>query len=447
MYCRQCGQPVPEDQKFCIQCGTPVEEIAPGQSRSFATSYIPPAPDGPPPYVNGAGMQPPPIYTGYPGYNNAQYRRDLPKPEKKKHTLRTVLIIAGSVLVVAAGVLVPVLIEKAHADRYEAAVALMDSGEFEQARAAFIELGEYQESSDMAEECQNTLDYNAAQAQMDAGEYEQARDAFNALGRFEDAAGKALECQNTLDYNAAAALMDAGSIEAARAAFLALGGFQDAADRAEECQNRLDYAAAAALMDAQDYEGALAVFSTLGNYSDTSALSLECRHNIDYKAADAAFADGRFYTAYTGFYALGDFGDSAARAASCIQPTPKNGETYRNADFAKKVSITIKVGDQSRSLFLKIYSEDDVLVSTVFVGPNSKTKIKLPAGKFRFKAGYGTDWFGDKEMFGSDASYELLVFEDGELTSFSSSYIYTLSFLMQDGDGNISGVPESMEGF
>ncbi len=436
MFCRKCGNQMPDGEKFCNQCGAPAspDDISPLQQQ-------PPVMPGYPAGAEQGGAYVPPTFTA----GDSGHRTEKPKTASRKK-LRTLLIIAGGVLVLAAAVLIPVLIEKAHSDRYEAAFAMMDSGDFEEAKAGFLELGEYRESPDMAEECQDTMDYNDAVALQDAGEYKQARDAFAALGSFKDADDKSAECQNTMDYNDAVALMDAGSNEEARYAFTILGSFMDSADLATECQNRIDYDAAAALMEENKFEAALAAFSSLGYYSDASDMVMQCQDNIDYLAADAAFNDGKFYTAFMAFYDLGDFKDSVERCFACIQDPPKNGELYHNPDFAKKVSVTFKVGDQDLSAFIKVYSEDDQLVASIFVAKNSKTKVKLPKGKYRFKAAYGIEWFGEKELFGDNAIYTVMVFKEGDTLNLSSNTIYTIS-LLQEGEGNMTSMPESLGNF
>ncbi len=437
MYCRQCGESVPESQNFCTKCGTPA-----GHGANDAAGGIQEP-------VNVPESAPPPVFVPY--TQGDVYQASVQQPPKtsgKKKKLLTLLIVAGSVMIVAAAVLIPVLLEKARSDRFEAAVAVMNAGDYREAKAEFTELGDYKESAALACECQDTMDYQAAQAKMEAGEYEQARQAFAQLGSFKDAKDLVAECQNTIDYNAAAGLMAAGSNAQARDEFLALGDYQDAPEQAAECQNRLDYDAALLLMNAGRYDEARAAFESLAGYSDASPLALECGNHVKYAEAEAAFAQGKYYTAHQMFNVLGPFKNAAERAGACIQPKPNNGEMYRNPDFgSKKVPITIKVGDQDMSMYMKIYSEGGALVSTVYIAANSKTKIKLPAGKYRIKAAYGYDWFGEEEMFGDLAYYELLVFEDGELTAFSSKYIYTLSFLMDTGDGNINSHPESREGF
>ncbi len=422
MYCRKCGNQMPDGEKFCNQCGTPVspDDASPLQEQP---GVMPVYPAG----AEQGGAYVPPMYDA----GGSGRRTDKPKPDSRKK-LRTMLIIAGGVLVLAAAVLIPVLIEKAHSDRYEAAFAMMDSGDFGEAKAEFIELGEYRESPDMAEECQDTMDYNAAVAFQDAGEFEQARDAFAALGSFKDADEKSAECQNTLDYNAAAVLMDAGSNEQARDAFTTLGSFLDSADLAAECQNRIDYDAAAELMDAQNYEAALTAFTALGYYSDASDMAMECLNSIDYIAADAAFSDGRFYTAFLAFYDLGDFKDSVERCVACLQEPPKNGELYRNEDFAKKLSVTIKNEDPVDACF-KIYSSDQVLVSIVYVSAGSKLKIKLPKGGYYVNGGFGEQWFGMEEFFGSNARYQELNPNEPLAVKSGYTHIWTI-YVVKEGE-------------
>ena len=74
---------------------------------------------------------------------------------------------------------------------YNAAVELMNSGEYEQAIAAFEALGGYKDSANKIEECNIDIDYNAALELMEAGKYEEAYEAFIALGDYKDSAEKA----------------------------------------------------------------------------------------------------------------------------------------------------------------------------------------------------------------------------------------------------------------
>lgn len=413
MFCRKCGNQMPDGEKFCNQCGAPAspDDISPLQKQ-------PPVMPGYPAGAEPGGAYVPPPFTAA----DSGHRTEKPKTDSRKK-LRTLLIIAGGVLVLAAAVLIPVLIEKAHSDRYEAAFAMLDSGDLEEAKAEFIELGEYRESPDMAEECQDTMDYNDAVALQDAGEYKQARDAFAALGSFKDADDKSAECQNTLDYNAAVTLMDAGSNEEARYAFTILGSFMDSADLATECQNRIDYDAAAALMDKGSYALARDAFLELGDYSDASDKGKECQQNLDYQTADAIFNEGKYFTAYNAFLKLGSFKDAETRSKQCLIDSPKSGELYRNSSLAKNQSLTISNKGKTYGLCVKLYRDDtNELASMVYIAPGEKVKIKLQRGDYTIFLACGEQWFGEKEYFGENAYYDWGI--DGIFTV-SGGYYYT----------------------
>ncbi len=417
MFCRRCGQQLTENMSFCLNCGTPISV----QENPAKTDVM-----------NGPGQEEP-----------GAFRHKAQMVPKKKHTLRTVLIIAGCVLAVC-GALVPVLINADLNSRYEKASDLLDSGEAEEAKTVFADLGGYKDAKDMIQAC----DYYNANQLMDSGSYEEAKAAFSALGNYEDADKQAQKCQNKIDYNNAISLKDSGESEQARDIFLSLGSFEDAEALAQECQNQMDYDYATSYMNSADYEEAKVVFESLGSYLDAEQLAAECGNHVDYNTADWWATTGDFYGAYLQFMALGDFSDAAERALACIQPNPENGELYRNPDYAKKsCAINIKNGSTDSSVYLKIYTSDDVLVSTVFIGAGQKAKVKLPSGSYRFKRAVGNNWFGETDMFGNEGYYEVLLFDNGsDVTKLSSSYIYTLSFAVEDG-GNISGEQVGAEGF
>lgn len=411
MYCRKCGQQIPDSASLCTQCGAPVVTV------SNQAVRVPEDTAQASPYA------------------------------RKKHTLRTILIIAGCVAV-AGALLTFFLINAGLNDRYQQAYELMDAGNPAEAKTVFVELGAFKDANDLAQECQRLIDYHAAKQKLDGGSYEEAKQAFAALGSFEDADKMAQECQNAMDYHEAISLKESGELAKAREKFAALGNFQDAAQMAQNCQDEMDYNTAVALMQDGSYEQAKQKFDELGMFMDSLTLSSECQNHIDYSAAELVFNNGQYYDAYELFTSLNGFSDAGDRAMACFQPNPDTGEIYRNSDYSKKsCAVTIKVGNAGESLYLKIYTPDDVLVSTVFVASGKKTKIKLPSGSYRMKAAYGVDWFGETDMFGDGGYYEVLIFEDGtDIDTLSSKYIYTLSFLQQE-DGNIGGMNVGAEDF
>ncbi len=412
MFCRKCGEQLSDSMEICPRCGAPVAAVS-NEGDAVGPEIIPQADPVP----------------------------------RKKHTLRTVLIIAGCVAAVGAA-LAFVLINAELNERYQYACDLMDAGDTSEAKAVFAQLGAFEDAKDLVQECQNLIDYNAAKQKLDDGSYEEAKQAFAALGSFEDANKMVQECQNAKEYNEASSLKESGELASAKDLFLSLGSYEDAKEQALECQNQMDYDKAMGLMDEGFYQDAKAIFDELDPFSDAHTYSLRCQEYIDYAIADAYYNNGEYYKAYRIFLPMFEFLDAGDRAMDCFQPNPDNGELYRNPDFGKKsCAVTIKVGGTEESLYLKVYTPDDVLVSTVFVAAGKKTKIKLPTGSYRMKAAYGVDWFGETDMFGDDGYYEVLIFEDGtDIDTLSSKYIYTLSFLQQE-DGNIGGMNVGAEDF
>lgn len=328
-------------------------------------------------------------------------------PERKRKNPKMIWIAAACILL-ACAVFVPILVINAvKENRYESALALMQAGDALQAQELFTALGDYKEADALSAQCQNIIDYDAAKALMDAGRVAQAQEAFIKLGSYRDSAALAAECKNKAEYNAAKALMDAG-----------------------------------------DYEAAILILDALADYSDAEALARDCSAKLDYEAADFAFRNGKFYTAYLLFSRISGYADAGERAKTCIRENPSTGELYRNSAYSSKsCSLTIETADDGNSTFLKLYSGEDVLVSTVFIASGDKTKVKLPAGTYKIKTANGRQWFGPEEMFGDDGYYSLLTFGYGETTtSLKSSYVYTLS-LRSQADGNVGSQPENRDSF
>lgn len=181
---------------------------------------------------------------------------------------------------------------------------------------------------------------------------------------------------------------------------------------------------------AEEEDTAYTLYSFMdGNALDYSAAALRQQMDHNYRAAQA-------------FRSLGDYRDSAQRAEACQLPWPKNGEVYRNSDYkGSSAVLTIKTNQSDeRATCIKIYSEDDRLVSVVFIGGSGKGKVKLPAGTYYMKSGVGTSWYGPGDAFGSDdegAYYNRLRFgnEDDSVT-LKKNYSYTLTL---ETDEEITG--------
>lgn len=115
------------------------------------------------------------------------------------------------------------------ASDYEAAEDLRNAGDYAAAQEAFLALGDYKDSEQLAADC----GYQVAYGLFEQGDYEAAADAYRALGEYSDSAEQVQEC----GYRIAAALFDSGDYIAAMDAFVKLDGYRDSADRVAEASD------------------------------------------------------------------------------------------------------------------------------------------------------------------------------------------------------------------
>lgn len=110
---------------------------------------------------------------------------------------------------------------------YEAAIALMEAGNYEEAIVAFTELGDYEDSIQKLEECENILSYAEAIALFEGEQYEDALAIFTALGNYQDSQEKKVECENALAYQNAVDAIASGDYEKAYTTLVPLGEYKD----------------------------------------------------------------------------------------------------------------------------------------------------------------------------------------------------------------------------
>lgn len=129
--------------------------------------------------------------------------------------------------------------------QYADAIALLETEKYDEAIAAFSELGDYRDSKAKVEEVKTiVLDkaYDAALALLEEEKYEEATAAFAALGGYRDSEAKIEEMKTIpLDkrYGEAEALFDAGNYSEAINIYSELGDYKDSKLRIEQIYNRL----------------------------------------------------------------------------------------------------------------------------------------------------------------------------------------------------------------
>ena len=499
-YCTMCGKGLGENDKFCPGCGnakvevniaaqTTVEDREPAPiSQDTQYPNLQDQPVQAPVYEYNAQYQTPPVIA-QPVYY------PVPAPERKKLSKKALILILSScaaVLVLATITAAYFYIQHSRATAYDEAIMLMENGKYKEAQEMFVDLGSYSDAEELVIECQLIMDYNDATRLMNRGNHREAKSAFEALGSYRNSRDLATECQMIMDYDAAQQLFDDEMYIEAKGAFQALGSFRDSSVMAALCQSEIDYGIAIDFMDSKDYDKAVDIFAELGSFKNSVSFAEECSNWIvynkalahknaenhatalelfeplaaigfhdseahalesgsilTYAEAEQAYEDEFFYTAYKLFMSIRHYDDSEDRAEQCIQDHPASGQVYRNPGFSgSAVSLRIRTPrDDPRPTFIKIYTADEVHVSSVFIRGGGSPTVRLPANTYIIRSAYGENWFGQEEMFGDEnAYYQTLLLEGNTSYAFRRNYNYTLT-LRDAVEGNVGSQTESRTGF
>lgn len=105
---------------------------------------------------------------------------------------------------------------------YKKAMSAYEAGNYQEARAMFEELGDYENSADMVTAC----DYRLACQLLEEGKYEEAMVAFTALGEYEDSKTQLQEAT----YQQLLALKENGDADKAWELLQQLGEYKDSGD-------------------------------------------------------------------------------------------------------------------------------------------------------------------------------------------------------------------------
>lgn len=152
--------------------------------------------------------------------------------------------------------------------RYSSACALAEAGQFDEAIAAFENLGAYKDAADRI----ITIKLEKAEDLADAGEYKEALNILNELAAYEDVEQRICEVK----YSLADEMAQQGDFAEARIWFEELGEYGDSAERLKEVR----YCEADAKEAGGDYKWAIQTFSDLGNYKDAAERVEELQDSV-----------------------------------------------------------------------------------------------------------------------------------------------------------------------
>ena len=245
--------------------------------------------------------------------------------------------------------------EQATAARFQQAEALVKKGDLDSLEAAlaiYQELGEYGECPQRVQE----TNYAIGEAYFADGQYDQAADRFQTLGEYEDSADLYQNGQyslaqalfaNVADYSDAADRVrgcqyamakeseEAGDDAQAAQLYLQAGSYEDAAQRYVECL----YRSAAAEMESGNMERAGSLFLSCGEYEDAAQRGRECIYQYAAQQRDA----GAYELAAAAFRRIPDYQDSQSQLTYCVYHQADSAQTQ--GDYASAVMLFQSVGD------------------------------------------------------------------------------------------------------
>lgn len=266
--------------------------------------------------------------------------------------------------------------ESDSAAAYEAAMALYEAENFEEAIPAFEALGDYKDSQKMLANSKwywKEQRYDNAVALYKAESYAEAKALFEELGSFEESKKYVSKCAAAIEtqtYEQASDLYAAGQLETARELFISLGDYKKSESYIEEI-NAAIAAHKQAVYELECYEKAVALkaegrleeardlFIAAGSVDGATdelyeILEVLARADV-YQRALADLSRGQLTDAITRFDTLGDYEDSAARAAEARELLKK--QRYEEASSCEDPSrariIYLALGDEPKAEALK----------------------------------------------------------------------------------------------
>lgn len=167
----------------------------------------------------------------------------------------------------------------------------------------------------------------------------------------------------------------------------------------------------------------------------------------EYLAGLAFWIRGEFYDASVHFEVCGR-DDADALVNACKQPWPATGILYQNPNYyAQDTHLIIQVEsrDPAYAGLYKIVAQNGDTAANLFIAGANAADVWLPGGIYSLKEATGKNWYGNRDLFGKDASYETMLFYEfegqNELTYLESGYewIITVNISQANPDGTNVG--------
>lgn len=215
MICEKCKRESPDDSQFCQYCGS---EFLVAEMTDITNS------------------------------------EDLPKKGNQKGRKRLLLPALVLLFIAVGGAAINYTIK---VNKYSSATDLLKNNDYDLAYEAYLNLGPFKNSSEMALESL----YQKANAQLEENQWDDATENLTSLGDYKDSA----ELLKDIPYRKATVLLENNAFDEATEAFAALGDYKDS----KEIVADIPYQQACYFAENSMDDEALEAFAKLGDYKDS----------------------------------------------------------------------------------------------------------------------------------------------------------------------------------
>ncbi len=171
------------------------------------------------------------------------------------------------------------LIDTEKESAYAKGKALLAEQKLEDAAQVFKTILNFKDVNELYAGCSDAAKYEVAKILFDGEDYEAAQKKFTELGEYEDASYMAYQCdyriQSEKDYQKAVAALEAGDFLEAYALFYPLLNYKDSEDKLKICGQTM-YDEGVKLLSEGNKVGAYHIFSQISGYEDSYEKRSEC---------------------------------------------------------------------------------------------------------------------------------------------------------------------------
>ena len=320
--CSNCGAQFPDNDFTCPNCGLP----------EFLSGSV-------------STVVPEVFYSPEPEYDQTEY----PVFRKRRNRASVYLVLSVLVIMATAGVAVYCLLISP-LQKYNAAAAAFDAGDYKTAAAGFEAVSGFRDSKERASEAAALIHYTTGRAAFDGGDFERAKAEFIAAGTYKDSAAMAEESEKAGHYAKALSLITAGDSDAAVEELKLLGDYKDSKKLIFDTLTGV----AERALGTGEFEKAADYYVKAGEYGSVSDKQIY----ISYGYGVRAFKEGRYDQAAGFFTEAGNYRDSVSQKETCYSILAEEAIAANDLENAAKyfAKSGLKTNDASAKLKEICYS-------------------------------------------------------------------------------------------